>query len=102
MTVYKYLHKTISQLFGYDEEVYSFDRVVKEIEKVGVDVTSEDLIDYRMKCEKGEKKYVACLEKNEKLKKELNETKKKLNHINNKFVVRVYHKAKRVFKRKKN
>lgn len=102
MTVYKYLHKTISQLFGYDEEIYSFDRVAKEIEKVGVDVTSEDLIDYRMKCEKSEKKYAACLEKNEKLKKELKEAKKKLDYINNKFVVRVYHKTKRVFKRKKN
>ena len=122
MSLYRWLYNVLSKLLQIDDGLmYSFEDVAKELALYGVSV-DDDILDYRYKIKRGEKRYFSLFTKNNdtkdqlakdrkelaKARKELAKEQKKsaklqehLDRINSKFVVRIYRKLRRIFVKQK-
>ncbi len=98
MTTYEYLFHAVSKVIDKKVEMFSQEEIAKRLQEQGVS-PQEDLINYRLKCDRSEYHYVACFEQNrelktqnKKLKEKNSELEKQLKKINSMFIVRCYRK----------
>ncbi len=119
MTVYQFLYNVLSNQGKKSVSLFPFSKVVEELSKQELS-SLEDLTDYRLKCEKSEIHYLTRfsqvlkkkdeiiklkekIEKQkqtiEKQKQTIQKQKDRLNHIDNIFLVKIYHKWKKIIKK---
>ena len=119
MSVYDFLFNTVSEIYSIaDVKKFSFDRIKEELLHINT-YSEEDSKEYLVKLEKAEKKYLAQFVKTrdelnveiralkrenkelsanlEQIKKEKTKLQDRLDRINNRTIVKLYRKIKKLF-----